>query len=188
MANQQTKVPGEKELLDARVLLEKLGVCENAKIADLGCGTRGYFTLQAAKLVGFQGIIYAVDVVKSVLENIKSMANLFGLSNIKPIWADLEVKEGTKISENSLDFCMLNNILFQTEKDEFIIREASRILKSGGKLLITDWKKIKTPFGPPVEKRSDPEKIKIFAQNQGLFLEEEMDAGPYHYGLIFVKR
>lgn len=187
MANQNTYVPGGKELIDPIKLLEKLGVEEGMKIADLGCGRRGYFSLQAAKLVGSGGLVYAVDVLKSALENVRSMANLFGIPNIKTVWADLEVYAGTKIPNESVDVAMINNVFFQTEKDDLILKETSRILKNGGKLLVTEWKRIKTPIGPLLENKADPQQIKNDAAKCGFVLENEFEAGPYHYGLIFVK-
>jgi len=187
MAEQQIKVPGGKELIDARLLLEKAGITEGMIVADLGCGRRGYFTLQAAKLIGPDGLVYAVDVVKSALENVNSMANLFGIPNIKTLWADLEIPQATKISNESIDLAMINNVFFQTKKNDLIIKEASRILKKNSKLLVTDWKKTQAPFGPPVQDRVGPEQVKIDAQKYSLTLKKEIKAGPYHYALIFIK-
>ena len=68
-----------------------------------------------------------------------------------------------------------------------IIEEAKRLLKSQAKLLVIDWLKTATPFGPSVEKRIDPLKVKETANKIGLNLIEEFQAGPYHFGLIFQK-
>ncbi len=186
MAN-QIKIPGGKELIDAKALLEKAGIKEKMKVADLGCGHRGHFSLPAAKLVGSGGMVYAADVVKSALKELKSAAILFGIANIQTIWADLEIYGSTKIPNETIDLAILNNVLFQIKKRKQVIQEARRILKKDGKLLVTEWKKIKTPFGPPEQNRIEPEKVKDFAQKAGMKLEEEFDAGPYHYGLIFRK-
>jgi len=187
MAEQQIQVPGGKELIDARLLLEKTGIAEKMTIADLGCGRRGYFSLQAAKLIGPDSLVYAVDVVKSALENVNSMANLFGIPNIKTIWANLEIPQATKIPNETIDLAMINNVLFQTDREDLIVQEAYRILKKNGKLLITDWKKTQAPFGPPIENRTGPKQIKKITSKYGLILEKEIEAGPYHYALIFIK-
>lgn len=181
------KIPGGKEVIDSLKLLGRLGIEEKMQVADLGCGRRGYFSLQAAKLVGDLGRVYAVDVVQSALENVQSMANLFGVNNLKVIWANLEILGATKIPDQSIDLALINNVFFQTDKDDLILKEATRILKANGKLLVTEWKRTKTLFGPPLEKRVSSEEIKNNAKNCGLSLLEEFDAGPYHYALIFKK-
>ncbi len=182
------KIPGGKELIDARTLLEKVGVAEKMKVADLGCGRRGYFALQVAKMVGNKGLVYAVDIVKAALQSVESTAQLFGINNIKTVWADLEIPGTTKIPDELIDLVMLNNVLFQTKKPEPMIKEAVRILKKGGKVLVTDWRKIAIPFGPPIESRVAPEEVKKIAQTVGLTLEKEFAAGPYHYALVFKKK
>ncbi|MDA2922469.1 class I SAM-dependent methyltransferase [Patescibacteria group bacterium AH-259-L07] len=187
MAEEKNNIPGGRELINARTLLEKAGIEEKMKVADLGCGRRGHFSLQAAKLVGKKGIVCAVDVVKDALENVKNSAQLYGIENIKIIWADVEVPRATKIPDNAIDIAMLNNILFQTKKRKEMINEAVRILKKGGKLLIVDWKKTKAPFGPPVEDRVKPDAVKDYVQKCGLKLTHELDAGPHHYALVFEK-
>jgi len=174
-------------VLDARSLLEEAGIEEKMKIADLGCGSRGYFAIQAAKLISEDGLVYAVDIIKSALKNVKSTADLFGITNLRTVWADLEIPESTKIPNESIDLAMLNNMLFQNEKIDQIIKEASRILKKGGKLLITEWKKTKAPLGPPSESRLSIEEAKSYAEKTGLQFQKELEAGPYHYALIFTK-
>lgn len=187
MAQQSTKIPKGGELINAQTLLEKIGIEEKMKIADLGCGRRGHFSLQAAKLIGNKGLVYAVDVVKDILKNVQGAAQLYGIENIKTIWADLEVLKSTKIDNASVDIAMLNNILFQTKKKKEIVNEAVRILKKGGKLLIIDWKKTKAPFGPPVDSRVKPDAVKEYVQKCGLTLTHELNAGPHHYALVFKK-
>ncbi|MDD5626305.1 MAG: methyltransferase domain-containing protein [Patescibacteria group bacterium] len=182
-----TKIPGGKELIDSKTLLEKIGIAEKMIIADLGCGRRGYFSLQAAKLVGPQGLVYSMDIIQTALQNVESMAKLFGISNLKTVWANLEIPGATKITNNSVDLAMINNVLFQTKKGDLIIKEAARILKMGGKLEVTDWKKIAVPFGPVSEERISPEEVKKHAQAAGLKFEQEFDAGPYHYTIVFIK-
>ncbi len=180
-------ISGGNELLDSTEILARLGVKTGAKIADLGCGGAGHFIIPAANLVGKSTTVYAVDILKSVLRSVVSKARLEGVSNIKSIWSNLEIAGATKIKAQSLDFALLINILFQSKNDDQIIKEATRLLKSGGKLLVADWNKVLTSFGPAPVDRIKPEAVKKIAKDLNLKLIDEFDAGNYHFGLIFEK-
>lgn len=182
------KVAGGNELLNPEAILNQAGVGYGSIVGDLGCGGMGYFTLQAAKMVGDKGQVYAVDVVKTVLQSVETKASLEGLTNIKTIWSNLEIAEATKINTASLDFALLINVLFQTKEHESMLREATRLLKKGGKLIVVDWKKIDTPFGPKTENRVPQETIINIAEKLGYTLERSMETGPYHYWLEFIKK
>jgi ubiquinone/menaquinone biosynthesis C-methylase UbiE len=182
-----SKVPGGNELINAKEFLAKIGLEEGMVVGDLGCGARGYFSLQAAKMVGSRGLVYAVDILQSALKGVESSAKLLGINNIKTVWSDLEIYGATKIPEKSLDIALLINILFQTKEDEKIIKEAIRLIKPNGKLVICDWKRTGAPFGPLVEDRVDPEELKKIVSDLGLKLEKEFEAGPYHFALVFKK-
>ena len=116
-----TKTPGGNELLNPEhILHDELQVTYGSRVGDLGCGGVGYFTFQSAQLVGDTGLVYAVDVQKMVLKNIEHRAKMFGLSNIKAVWSNLESFGATKINDGSLDFVILSNILFQNKYPEKI--------------------------------------------------------------------
>ena len=182
------KVPGGNQLLNSYKILSKIEITEGMKVADLGCGARGPFSLQSAKMVGDKGIVYAVDIMKSALQSLNTMAQMRGINNIKTIWADLDVVGSTKIKKSSIDLVIVVNILFQLKERTAIIKEAYRIIKPGGKMLIIDWKKTNIPFGPSVDLRISPSKIKQAGQQLDLILEQEFDAGPYHFGLLFSQK
>jgi len=180
---------GGNALLDPLKILNKAGIAEGQKVADLGCGTAGHFVIPAARMVGDKGHVYAVDILKSALEGVKSRAKLEGITNLDTIWSDLEVYNATKIDTNSLDVALLINVLFQTKKHDEILKETARMLKSGGTLLVVDWKMTDIPaFGPDSEMRIDPEKIKQTAQDLNLELTKEFEAGKFHFALTFKKK
>jgi len=168
-------------------LISKAGIEAGMHIGDLGCGNLGFITIPAAKAVGKDGVVYAVDILKSVLEAVINKAKQGGLSNVKIIWSNLEIIGATRVPKMSLDVAFLVNMLFQSKKDDKVLQEAFRLLKSGGRLIIVDWKRIASPFGPPAEARPRAEDIKRFASDAGFRLEDEFEAGPYHYGLLLEK-
>jgi len=180
-------ISGGNELLDPKEILSKLGVRKGSRIADLGCGGAGHFIIPAASLVGEKTTAYAVDILKSILRAVISKARLAGINNIKSVWSNLEIVGATKIKEKSLDFTLLINILFQSKEQESIIKEAVRLLKNKGRLLVIDWDKTLTSFGPPTEDRVKSEEVKEIARKLNLKLIDKFQAGNYHYGLIFEK-
>ncbi len=170
-----------------KILKDELGLGYGEKVADLGSGTMGFFIIEAAKIVGDQGTAYAVDVLKEALSGVEGRARLAGLNNLKIVWSDLEKYGATKIAPDSLDADLIINTLFQTNDRLTVIKEAMRLLKTNGKLLIIDWLNNQTPFGPAINIRISPQKIKEMAASINLKFVKEFPAGNYHYGLIFIK-
>lgn len=174
-------------LLDVDLILDKANIGDQMKVADLGCGTSGHFVFGPAKRVGKKGKVYAIDILKPILETINRRVRQENFTNIETVWSNLEVLGATKIEVNSLDVGLLVNTLYQSHKRVEIIRESLRLIKKGGLLVIVEWKNIALPFGPPPEERVNKEQIKLVLGKMGLKLEEEFDAGQYHYGLVFIK-
>jgi len=156
-------------------------------MADFGCGSAGHFVFPAAEMVGKNGMVYAIDIQRPVLESLKRKQRQENIKNIKPLWSNLEIYNSTKIEANSLDAVLLANTLYQSHKRAEIIREAVRVLKKDGRLVIVEWKKVSIPFGPPVEERVDIHSLKKAAQKLGLDFAKEFFIGSYHFGLIFNK-
>lgn len=179
-------IRGGNELISVD-LFEKVGLEEGMTAGDLGCGNLGHFSVPAAKIVGKNGLVYAVDILKSVLQAVGHRAKQEGLNNLKIVWSNLEIVGATKIPEASLDAAFLVNILFQSKFDDRVLKETYRLVKNGGKAIVVDWLRISTPFGPPISDRTKKEEIKKMAENAGFRLIEDFSAGPYHYGLLFIK-
>lgn len=180
-------ISGGNELLNADELLGHLAITEGMRLADLGCGGHGRFIIPAARLVGKKGVAYAVDILKSALEETAHKARLEGVGNLKTVWADLESVGAAKIPSASLDVAFLKNVLFQSKEHSRIFQEAYRLLKPGGQLLVADWRETATPFGPPLIDRVSAKTAKAQAAATGFRVVEEFNAGAYHYGLVFVK-
>ncbi|NQU77751.1 class I SAM-dependent methyltransferase [Candidatus Falkowbacteria bacterium] len=181
------RVAGGTNLINAEEILKRVGVGQGMKVGDFGCGGTGYFTLTAGQLAGEEGKVYAVDVLKGVLSGVAEKVKARGLSNVEMVWSNLEIYGATKIEGASLDFGMLVNTLYQTTKDEEVIKEVVRTIKPGGKLLVIDWKNEEIPLGPPKEKRVETEEVKRAAIGLGLREVDNFEAGPYHLAMVFVK-
>lgn len=177
-------IPTGSELLDPSKIIARLDLRAGMYVNDMGCGASGHFVYPSAKAVGESGKVYAVDILKSVLSSIESKSKLQNFTNVEPVWSDIEIYGGAAaIKDGSCDAAYLVNV----HAKPAMIKEALRTLKNGGKLLLVDWKAIATPFGPPTKDRVSAEEAKKRATEFGLELEQEFDAGPHHWGLIYRK-
>jgi len=181
------RITGGNALIDANLIVLKANICENMRIADLGCGATGHFVFPIAHVVGKKGKVYAIDILKTVLENVDKRKKQENADNVETIWSDLELFGATKIESNSIDVALLINTLYLSGKRKEIIREAVRLVKKGGIVLVVEWKSIALPLGPSIEHRVREDLLKGVSAKLGLELKEEFDAGPYHYGLTFEK-
>lgn len=171
--------------LNPRNILQKAGVAYGSTVADLGCGG-GYFVLDAARIIGDDSTVYGVDVLKGVLSALNSKARMYGLTNVKTVWSDAEVYGGARdIPNGSVDTVLLVQLLSESPKHDAIFKETVRMMKQQGRAVVVEWKRDANDFGPPPEKCVDPEHVKQVARAEGLKLVQEIDAGQYHYGLIF---
>jgi ubiquinone/menaquinone biosynthesis C-methylase UbiE len=163
--------------------VRELGIDLGMKVVDLGAGS-GFYTIEAAKLVGSGGRVYAVDVMQDLLAKLKNSAALAGLRNIEVVWGNIEKIGGTKLREGVADRAILSNTLFQIaqgDRDNLAL-ETKRLLKPGGKLMVIDWE----PGSPMTPKTVVPRMLAegIF-QKTGFTLEKTFDAGDHHYGIVF---
>lgn len=177
----------QMKMFDINLILHKIAIKEGDKIAELGCGHFGHFVFPLAKLTGKTGIVYAVDVVPGVLDEVKKRAYTENLPQIKPVWSNLEIFKGAKIESSSIDSALLINVLSQSDKKIEIIRESVRLIKPGGKLLIVDWKNNALLFGPKLEYRLKPEVLRQIAPKLNLTIIEEFEAGIQYHAFLFRK-
>ena len=63
-------------------IMDALGVAEGSAVADIGAGA-GWFTIQLARRVGPNGMVYAQDVQRQMLEAIRRRVAREGLQNVQ---------------------------------------------------------------------------------------------------------
>jgi ubiquinone/menaquinone biosynthesis C-methylase UbiE len=132
------------------------------------------------------GKIYALDIEPSMVRLVEEKAKELKLNNVVAILCDF-ISEGSGLSDNSVDYVMLFNIL-HVEKPVDLLKEAYRILKPGGKVGIIHWNyDPKTPRGPPMDIRPKPEQIRRWADSAGFVFERQLDLKPYHYAIVLSK-
>jgi ubiquinone/menaquinone biosynthesis C-methylase UbiE len=162
----------------------QFGLHAGDHVADLGAGT-GHHSLELAKIVDVSGRVYAVDLQKDLLKELSDRARDEGLVNIIPIVADIEKPKGTGLESGSMDACLIANALFQVEDQFAFLKEAFRILKPQGEMLVIDWNDSYKGMGPPEKNVLKKDSLVEMAEEIGFKFNRTIGAGEYHYGLIF---
>jgi ubiquinone/menaquinone biosynthesis C-methylase UbiE len=164
-------------------IIKTLGLHEDDIVADLGAGT-GHYSAIAGTLVP-KGKVYAIELQKDFLDEIKSKAKELHAGNVEVIWGNVEKLGGTKIKDGIIDAVIASNIFFQVEDKEKFTEEIRRILKPKGRVLLVDWSE---PFPISKTKTVSKDKAQGMFEKKGFSLERVIDAGSHHYGMIFIKQ
>lgn len=173
--------PERKTWLPPEEILSKLDLQPGQTVADIGAGT-GYFSLPLAKAVGKDGKIFAVDVEPQMLALLQDKLSESGCSNIECQAA--EATE-TKLPAESCDLVFLANIWHELDDPAAMFGEASRLLKSTGKLAILDWRAdLDSPPGPPQEHRVARKELEAALCNHGWKIVSASAVAGYSYLVI----
>jgi len=111
-------------------LLMAAGLKEGQKVLEVGCGP-GFFTIPAAKIVGEEGLIYAIDVNPFAVRRVKKKIAKEGLRNVKP---SITNASNTGLPESSIDLAFLFGLRYVAGGLGNVMSEIHRILKPGGLL------------------------------------------------------
>jgi ubiquinone/menaquinone biosynthesis C-methylase UbiE len=109
-------------------VLETAGLKLGQKVLEVGCGP-GFFTIPAAKMVGENGLIYAIDVNHRAIKRVEEKMRKYGVDNIKPILGNAA---NTKLQDSSVDLVFIFGLRYIACGLSNLISEMYRILKSGG--------------------------------------------------------
>ncbi len=171
--------------IDPSSIIAQAAILNGQTVADLGSGS-GFYALPAAKAVGNTGIVYAVDVQDAKLDATQSAARQIGLKNVTTLKADLD-KPLLDISEGSCDVVIIASIIHEIESKESLVKNAYRLLKTGGRLLAVEWKKELTPLGPAAERRVSLVELEALVSPLGFRKQRDLSTDGYHYAALFVK-
>jgi ubiquinone/menaquinone biosynthesis C-methylase UbiE len=166
--------------------IAQFGLSVGDQVVDLGTGT-GHHALAAARVVEMPGKVYAVDIQKDLLKELMTRARKEGMVNIVPVAADIEKPHGTGLESGSMDAAVIANALFQVEDKFAFLKEAHRLLREGGELLVVDWSESFKGMGPSEKHVLTEDSLTDIAEEIGFTLDRTIGAGEHHYGLIFRK-
>lgn len=171
------KLDGEgrlKELRLLELLRDVAGVRSGMVCVDFGSGT-GVFALPLADLVGNEGKVYAVDRSAEMHGHIQA-------KNPPPnlILVESDVTQ-TALGSQIADVCLLAFILHEVKQPATLMAEASRLLKTGGKAVVVEWRADSVLRGPPLSRRITRNQIEEIFNGAGLSFADYREWSVNHY-------
>ncbi len=112
--------------------LREMGLQKGQTVLDYGCGI-GSFSIPAAKMVGDDGAVYALDIHPLAIKAVEKEIKKKRISNIKTI---LSARE-TGLPDESVDVVLLYDVFQMISDKEKLLDELHRVLKSDGILFAT---------------------------------------------------
>ncbi len=101
-------------------------------VVDHGCGP-GFYTIPLSYLVGDQGIVYAIDSDRKSIQVLENKLKKKGIKNVKTFLS----RDLSFIPSTSIDFLLSKDVLCCTVLHKELARDIERVLKPGGKALVT---------------------------------------------------
>lgn len=158
--------PFMKRVAGAQLLLDRADVAPGMRVLDVGCGP-GRVTLPAARRVGANGEVVALDVQPAMLRRVQQKLEMEGVTNVRLLLAG--AGEG-KTEPESFDRAFLVTVLGEIPDKATALREIYGALRAGGVLSVTEV------FPDPHMQM--PGAIRRLAKETGFEVESKMGSFP----------
>jgi len=163
------------------MLLEALALRKGQKVCDLGCGN-GFYTLEIARLVGPEGLVYAVDIQPEMLRMLAERAADEGLANIRPI---LGTVIDPRLPEREVDLVVCVDVYHEFSHPGLMLERIRESLAPGGRLVLAEFRG--EDAAVPIKPLHKMTKAQVRAELEpaGFRLEREFDRLPWQHLLFF---
>jgi ubiquinone/menaquinone biosynthesis C-methylase UbiE len=158
-------------------ILKEINLQPNMTFIDIGSGN-GFFTLLAAKEVGKQGFVYAVDSDEGAIKKLKEEAKKKGLENVK---ASVGLAEESAFCKSCADVVFFSMVLHDFKDPIKVLQNSKKMLKPSGILVNLDWKKKETSQGPPFRIRFSEKDVDRLLTTAKFKVNKTRSVGPSHY-------
>jgi predicted methyltransferase len=162
-------------------IMDELRIGAGSRVADIGAGG-GWFTVRLARRVWPNGIVYAEDIQRQMIEAIERRVRDQGLTNVHTILgtaADPKLPSG-------LNAVLMVDTYTQVGDPVGLLRQIGAALSPTGLLGVVDFTRDGAGGpGPQLSERVDPEIVIRAAAQAGLVLRARGAFLRYQYFLVF---
>jgi predicted methyltransferase len=174
--------PDRDEWQQAGKIMDVLGIGDASVVADLGAGS-GWFTIKLANRVGPNGLVYAEDIQRPMIQAIKIRLDRLGLKNVVTVLGTATNPALPK----PVDAVLIVDAYHEMEHPVALLANVATSLKPLGRIGIVDFTKDGGGPGPAMEERVDPEAVIRDVQAAGFVLRSRETFLKYQYMLVFEK-
>jgi predicted methyltransferase len=157
--------PKREDRLQVNRVMDVLGIKAGSSVADVGAGS-GWFTVRAAKRVGSDGLVYAVEINSEFLKHIDKRSKEERLVNIRTI---LGKEDDPLLPEKSVNAVLLLKTYHEIGEPVRWLRRMRSAMREGALLGIIDR------TGKGDNHGIDPDTVIKEAQRAGFVLVEQHD-------------
>lgn len=125
--------PGRAERLEINRVMDTLGIVPSKSVADIGAGS-GFFTVLAARRVGDQGMVYALDINSKAIDYINARLKKENLHNVKTILS----KADDPLLPARVDAVLLLKTYHEIEQPIVLFQNLRRSLAKDAKVGVID--------------------------------------------------
>jgi SAM-dependent methyltransferase len=162
-------------------IMDTLLIAEGSVVAEVGAAG-GWFTMHLARRVGPNGIVYAEDIQRQMIEAIARRVQRENLRNVCTVLGaatDPHLPSG-------IDAVLIEDVYGEMEDPVTLLRKVALSLKPQGRVGIVDFKPGGGGPGPAPGERVDPEAVIKAAADAGLRLTAREDVPPFHFQFLLL--
>jgi len=165
-------------------IMDALRIAEGSTVADIGAGA-GWFTIQLARRVGPNGMVYAQDVQRRMLEAIKQRVTREELGD--RVLTLLGSGSDPNLPAATLDAVLVVDTYWEVEDRISFLQNLSAALKPNGLIGIVNYRPGNGGPGPPADERVASADVEADAAAAGLRVVDRRTL-PYQYLLVLAAR
>ena len=152
-------------------------------VADIGAGS-GYFTMRLAPIVA-EGVVYATDIQKEMLDIVMERALEDGAHNVMPILGEID---DSGLEPNSVDVVLFVDAYHEFSHPWEMMNSIVRALKPGGRVYLVEYR-LEDPTVPIKERhKMSEEQARREMEAVGLRFVENADVLPQQHIMVFERR